>query len=132
MLYSDYRDKVKRSHQSSARFTLPKAGDGFDHFLSRRNGQKYFYHFLGERVKGFYDIDISIGRDVTFQVNFSLLKDCKIPISKEVTTKVDVKLAGGNQQCQLPLHITLVAPDDLHTLEIDEDFQVNHNQILAA
>ena len=42
-----------------------------------------------------------------------------------------MKLAGGNQQCQLPLHITLVAPDDLHTLEIDEDFQVDHNQILA-
>ena len=90
---------------------------------------KIFLPFLGERVKGFYDIDVSIGRDVTFQVNFALLKDCKIPISKEVTTKVDVKLAGGNQQCQQPLHITLVAPDDLHTLEIDEDFQVDHNQI---
>ena len=33
--------------------------------------------FLGERVKGFYDIDISIGRDVTFQV-FALLSFCQI------------------------------------------------------
>ena len=53
---------------------------------------------------------------------FVALKDCKISNQ----TKVDVKLAGGNQQCQQPLHITLVAPDDLHTLEIDEDFQVDH------
>ena len=35
-----------------------------------------------------------------------------------------MKLGGGNQDCLVPLHITLIAPDDLHTLEIDEDFKV--------
>ena len=38
-----------------------------------------------------------------------------------------MKLGGGNQECQVPLHITLIAPDDLHTLEIDEDFKVEDN-----
>ena len=38
-----------------------------------------------------------------------------------------MKLGGGKQECQVPLHITLIAPDDLHTLEIDEDFKVEDN-----
>ena len=38
-----------------------------------------------------------------------------------------MKLGGGKQECQAPLHITLIAPDDLHTLEIDEDFKVEDN-----
>ena len=40
---------------------------------------------------------------------------------------MDVKLGGGNQECLLPLHITLIVPDDLHTAEIDEDFKVKDN-----
>ena len=41
--------------------------------------------------------------------------------------QVDVKLGGGSQECSLPLHIKLIAPDDLHTAEIDEDFKVEDN-----
>ena len=45
--------------------------------------------------------------------------------------QVDVKLGGGNQDCLVPLHITLIAPDDLHTLEIDEDFKVEDSGGIA-
>merc|ERR1711971_1408670 len=55
----------------------------------------------GDKLQGFFDIDISIGREVSFQM--------------EVQTK--------GEDCTAPLTITLVRPDDAHTPELkDEQF----------
>lgn len=51
----------------------------------------------GEDLKGFFDIDISIGRDVSFQL--------------------EVQTTGKN--CSAPLTITLLRPNDEHTPEIE-------------
>merc|ERR1719209_664683 len=51
----------------------------------------------GDALPGFFDIDISIGREVSFQL--------------EVQTK--------GENCRAPLTITLLRPDDDHTPEIE-------------
>ena len=56
---------------------------------------------VGDVLKGFFDIDISIGREVSFEL--------------EVQTK--------GEDCTAPLAITLLRPDDEHTPEIsNQDF----------
>merc|ERR1711971_469223 len=53
----------------------------------------------GDKLQGFFDIDISIGREVSFQM--------------EVQTK--------GEDCKAPLTITLVRPDDAHTPELQNE-----------
>merc|ERR1711971_1294541 len=54
----------------------------------------------GATLPGFFDIDVSIGREVSFQLEVQ-------------TTKGD--------ECTAPLTITLVRPDDAHTPEIQNE-----------
>ena len=53
----------------------------------------------GTRIKGFFDIDLTIGREVTFQL--------------------EVQTAGAGEDCSSSLDITLLRPDEAHTPELD-------------
>merc|ERR1719385_371959 len=59
----------------------------------------------GETVTDFFDIDVSIGREVTFQITINAVE---------------------GKDCQYPLTITLLKPDEVHNAEINgETFKCN-------